>query len=60
MPSSRLPDAGLFPSGGSGRRELGIAAYGDRVALLFPSQHHGAVEGEVVMRMLVIDTRHLE
>lgn len=55
-----VPDAGFSPLGGSGKRELGIAAYGDRVALLFPSQHHGAVVGEVVMRLLVVNTSALE
>lgn len=55
-----LPDAGFFPSTGVGRRELGIAAYGDRVVLLLPSQHHGVVAGEVVMRLLVVDTADLD
>ena len=41
----------------SGDRELAIAAFGDRLALMLPSQHHGAAEaGQVATRVLVVDT----
>jgi hypothetical protein len=61
--SIELPfsDVGFDPtSSGSGTRELAIAAYGERVALLFPSQHHDDVEGQLLMRLLVVDTSELE
>jgi hypothetical protein len=51
-------ELGFVPAGLSGRRELAIAAFGDRVALLLPS-HHGPGAG-VTMRVLVIDTTKID
>lgn len=52
-----LDNVGFHPSG---TRELAIAASGDRVAVMLPSQQHRAGHGRVAVRVLVFDTTKLE
>jgi hypothetical protein len=49
-----LPDAGFVQSGTSGRRELAISAFDDRVAVLVPTG--SGDDDELSMRLIVIDT----
>jgi hypothetical protein len=53
-------NVGFLPSGRSGRRELAMAAYGSKVAMLLPVQHNRALGDEIAMHVVVVDTAKLE
>ena len=54
----QFQDAGFRPTSDGSRRDLAIAAYGDEVAVLFPSHH---VRGNGLrMRLMVFDTSNIQ